>query len=142
MRCYAYTEDGKICGAEATVLDLARGFYVCPEHGPRNVVRDAMEAVHRFEPGDPIPVAEFRKLIAEAYNEASVKNIVLWHQEHLVGTMAEIGEALNFAHERELHFTGPAEGVPAAVHAGEHPTSNIQHPTSNELKAQGMGVGK
>lgn len=34
-RCIAYREDGAICGALASVLDLQRGGMVCAAHAPR-----------------------------------------------------------------------------------------------------------
>lgn len=33
-RCIAYREDGRLCGAPATVLDLQRGGMVCAAHSP------------------------------------------------------------------------------------------------------------
>ena len=57
-----------------------------------------------------MPVAEFRRLIAQAQNELEIRRIVLWHQEQLVGPWQEKNEALNFALVREMHFAGPADG--------------------------------
>ena len=96
MKFYALKENGDICGAEATVLDLRRGFYVCPGHSHLAVTP-----------------AEFRRRIAAAINEFEVKRIVLRDQEYLAGDASEIQEVLNFAFERELHFSGGAEGVRA-----------------------------
>ena len=31
-RCFAYREDGRICGAPAVAVDAQRGFYVCAAH--------------------------------------------------------------------------------------------------------------
>ncbi len=97
MKCYVPIGDGgQYCGNEATELDLRRGFYVCVQHA-----------------GQGVTVAEFRRRIEEAMNENEVKRIVLHDQELLIGTHPEIEEALNFAFARELHFAGPAEGIPA-----------------------------
>jgi hypothetical protein len=63
---------------------------------------------------EEMPVAEFRRLIGLAQNETEARRVTLWHQEHLVGTWAEIAEALSFAREREMHFAGGAEGVRGA----------------------------
>ena len=32
-RCFAYRDDGTICGQPGLFLDRQRGFYVCEEHG-------------------------------------------------------------------------------------------------------------
>lgn len=34
MKCYAYLEDGTLCGASANFLDEQRGCYVCFAHRP------------------------------------------------------------------------------------------------------------
>jgi hypothetical protein len=96
MKCNIPIKSGRFCGNEATELVLRRGVYVCVEHADLGVT-----------------VAEFRRRIEEAMNENEVKRIVLHDQELLIGSQREIEEALNFAFARELHFAGPAEGIPA-----------------------------
>lgn len=34
-KCMAYRDDGRICGAEAIVVDRIRGCMVCAEHAPK-----------------------------------------------------------------------------------------------------------
>jgi hypothetical protein len=97
MRCYAYKPDGKYCGAAATVLDDRRGFFVCLEHSAQPIML----------------VAEFVRLIGGATNETDVRRLTLYNQEILVGTIEEIAAALDFALQREMHFSGPAEAVRA-----------------------------
>jgi len=131
MKCYALVpgNDGGICGAEATVLDLHRGFYVCPEHGRRAIAQDCTAQVRSAGIADgqspmansektEMPVAEFRRLIEMAGNELEIRRLVLYHQEQLSGTMKEICEALDFAGERAAYFMGPAEGVKLSADLG------------------------
>ena len=37
MKCFAYKEDGTICGRPAVVIDPQRGCAVCEVHRPGNV---------------------------------------------------------------------------------------------------------
>ena len=126
MKCYALVpgNDGGICGAEATVLDLQRGFYVCPEHGRRSIAQDCTVQVRSaasaaVDGKKEMPVAEFRRLIELAGNELEIRRLVLYHQEQLSGTWKAICEALDFAGARAMYFTGTADGVKLSADTGE-----------------------
>jgi hypothetical protein len=58
-----------------------------------------------------MPVWRFRKLIDYAHNEVDVQRILLLNAGRLAGSEAAKAAALAFALERQMHFSGPAEGT-------------------------------